>query len=260
MYNIHTVTNEKGEDSKKVSLCKKVTKSLISLIPRYPDLPEILTLTRPLTRVILYDSNIQYVRFIQMHHLKENCDCKTFHEVTGLCTLCARYNHEDFVRHFRNGTNPDDEHEQWLLDQLRNNPSHGLRIGTQRMAKCGHPGVYRGTTCAICHKIRKDARVVKTLRQSVNHVDTMRLTLEQLNLTINEIERQRETLKQAIQLAEMGLNIGNVTLTTIKMKTPRQIAIENGDRWYLPYEKCSKCGVLSERYVANGRCRNCGGK
>lgn len=195
-----------------------------------------------------------------MYHLKENCDCKTFHEDTGLCTLCARYNHEDFVRHFENRTNSDDEHEQWLLEQLWNNPNNGLRIGTKRMSKCGHPGVYRGSKCAICSKISKDAKVSQALQKSTNHVDTMRLTLGQLNATIEEMNRQRKMLEQAIELAEMGLNTGNITLTTIKMKTPRQIAIDNGNKWYIPYEPCKNCNKISERYVANGRCRNCGGK
>ena len=30
-----------------------------------------------------------------------------------------------------------------------------------------------------------------------------------------------------------------------------------GEKWYTPSEPCSKCGTLSQRYVANGRCRGC---
>lgn len=191
-----------------------------------------------------------------MYHLKENCDCKTFHESTGICTLCARHNHEDFIRHLRNGTNSNDQDEQWLLEQMRNKPDHGYRKGKERVSKCGHPGIYRGNKCALCLKISSDKREKK----GVSVIDSMKVSLVQLEQTINEMNSQCDTLRKAIQLSEMGLNVGNIPLTIVKVKTPRQVAIESGQKWYIPYEPCKNCNKISERYVANGRCRNCGGK
>lgn len=42
-----------------------------------------------------------------------------------------------------------------------------------------------------------------------------------------------------------------------KVLTPRQKAIEGGSQWYKAIKPCSKCGVVSEKHVANGRCKNC---
>jgi len=39
--------------------------------------------------------------------------------------------------------------------------------------------------------------------------------------------------------------------------TPRQEAIRDGKKWYLPNEACSSCGKIAERSVDNGRCRGC---
>ena len=41
------------------------------------------------------------------------------------------------------------------------------------------------------------------------------------------------------------------------VQSARAQAIAAGEKWYTPSEPCSKCGTLSQRYVANGRCRGC---
>lgn len=39
--------------------------------------------------------------------------------------------------------------------------------------------------------------------------------------------------------------------------TPRQLAIANGENWYVPDELCTTCNTKSPKSVANGRCKGC---
>lgn len=39
--------------------------------------------------------------------------------------------------------------------------------------------------------------------------------------------------------------------------SPRQIALDAGEAWYVPDEPCAQCGERAERSVHNGRCRAC---
>jgi hypothetical protein len=45
----------------------------------------------------------------------------------------------------------------------------------------------------------------------------------------------------------------------VSTPSPRQQALAAGQKWYTPARPCTRCGTLAERYVANGRCRGCGG-
>jgi cytidyltransferase-like protein len=73
---------------------------------------------------------------------------------------------------------------------------------------------------------------------------------------LNNVPR-KEMLQNIITLTEMGIDVGRVT-PLIRVKSPRQQAIADGKRWYIPYEPCKHCNTIAERYVANGKCRNCG--
>ena len=39
--------------------------------------------------------------------------------------------------------------------------------------------------------------------------------------------------------------------------SPRQVALDAGEKWYTPLEACPKCNTTALRYVANGRCQGC---
>lgn len=61
---------------------------------------------------------------------------------------------------------------------------------------------------------------------------------------------------------------GHLGITTLKGEcyyceqersrpSPRQQAIRDGKKWYLPTEPCPKCGQTAEKRVDNGQCRGC---
>lgn len=39
--------------------------------------------------------------------------------------------------------------------------------------------------------------------------------------------------------------------------SPRQEALDAGEKWYTPLDPCPKCHTTALRYVANGRCQGC---
>ena len=188
-----------------------------------------------------------------MIHYRENCKCTTFHELTNICTECAHYNHYDFVQHRKNGTDSPNPTEQKVLTMLRDDTLKRFRIGTKRHKLCGHPGVWQGTKCAICAEIKRSASGDNSSQQ----LNILKASIEELDKNIIELQQQRETLQNLLKLAEMGFPLGDVS-SVVKQPSPRQRAIQEGRKWYMPYDPCMKCGVMAERYVANGRCRNCG--
>lgn len=188
-----------------------------------------------------------------MIHYRENCNCKTVHLPTGICTECAHHNHHAFVLHTKNGTDSADETEQKVLTRLRTDPSVKFRIGPKRHTSCGHPGVWQGSTCAICAQKRRDERASKPVSTANTEADALRKNIAMIEHNISVLNEQLQTMKNALLLSESGIRVG-----VIKIKSPRQQAIADGKRWYIPYEPCKHCNTIAERYVANGKCRNCG--
>lgn len=191
-----------------------------------------------------------------MIHYRENCNCKTVHLTTDICTECSHHNHYAFILHTKNGTNSSDETEQKVLHRLRTDPSVKFRIGSKRHSSCGHPGIWQGSTCAICAQKRRDERA-QTVKKSVSAAEyeseALRQNIDTVKGLIADLNAQLETMTNALTLSQMGLTTG-----VIKIKSPRQQAIAEGKKWYMPYEPCKHCHIVAERYVANGKCRNCG--
>lgn len=191
-----------------------------------------------------------------MIHFRENCECETYFPSTGICTQCAWYNHMDFIRRYKNGLDSPNVTEQKILIRLRNEPDCKLRIGSKRHTACGHPGVWQGSVCAFCAQDKRDARATKLAEKKQENDHILEKALHQLREKIAELQKQEKILSDALQLKKMGLDVGDV-MGMVKLKSPRQQAISEGKRWYMPYEPCKHCGVIAERYVANGKCRNC---
>lgn len=192
-----------------------------------------------------------------MIHYRENCTCKTFHPLTDICTECSHHNHYAFTQHAKNGTDSLDEDEQKLLVRLRTEPNCKLRVGLKRHSGCGHVGVWQGSACAICAQKRRDRRIDDKAKTDVGYIESVRQQLSQVKENIDALKKQEEMLQNIITLTEMGIDVGRVT-PLIRVKSPRQQAIADGKRWYIPYEPCKHCNTIAERYVANGKCRNCG--
>lgn len=188
-----------------------------------------------------------------MIHYRENCNCKTFHELTNICTECAWHNHYAFIQHHKNGTESSNPTEQKVLLRLKSESDSPLRIGTKRHKLCGHPGIWQGTKCAICAEIKRSQSGINSGRQ----VDVLKSAIVEMGKNITEMEQKKETLQNLLKLAEMGMPVGEVS-AYLKGDSPRQRAIQEGKKWYMPYDPCKHCGVIAERYVPNGRCRNCG--
>ncbi|UTC25992.1 hypothetical protein [Phage vB_KsaM-C1] len=192
-----------------------------------------------------------------MIHYRQNCTCQSCHPLTNICTECAWHNHYDLVQHYKNGTDSTDPVEQKLLTRIRTEPHCRLRIGTKRHTMCGHAGIWQGSTCAVCAEIKRAAKQKRDEPESQQQLNVLKSAVAELDKNITDLQQQRETLQNLVKLAEMGFPLGDVS-SVVKQPSPRQRAIQEGKKWYMPYDPCMKCGVMAERYVANGRCRNCG--
>ena len=120
---------------------------------------------------------------------------------------------------------------------------------------CDHPPVINSRgKCAFCTVI-----------------DNMNAKLQQ---KINETAYLLDGLKRQKMMHGMGVYmeqpdrpdilplLGVVTESAVSRAvfsgvSARAQAKAAGEKWYTPSEPCSKCGTLSQRYVANGRCRGC---
>ncbi|HEI0612133.1 TPA: hypothetical protein SIF59_004010 [Escherichia coli] len=118
-------------------------------------------------------------------------------------------------------------------------------------------GVWQGSACAICAQKRRDRRVEEKVKDGEGYIESVRQRLSQVRENLKALSEQEDMLQNIITLTKMGLDVGNVT-PLIRIKSPRQQAIADGKRWYIPYEPCKHCNTVAERYVANGKCRNCG--
>ena len=131
-----------------------------------------------------------------MIHYRENCNCKTTHLPTGICTECAHHNHHAFVLHAKNGTDSADETEQKVLTRLRTDPSVKFRIGSKRHSSCGHPGVWQGSVCAICAQKRRDERASKPVSTANMEADALRENIAMIERNITALNEQLQMMKK----------------------------------------------------------------
>jgi len=79
-----------------------------------------------------------------------------------------------------------------------------------------------------------------------------------IDVTIASVEKEIGQLNDYLMLLNTYKALGaKVVPQRPNIKSPRQQAIAEGKRWYTPLKPCKHCHTLSERYVANGICRNC---
>ncbi len=183
-----------------------------------------------------------------MIHFKENCDCTVKFKNTEICSICANHDHHDFVRAKNLSIPAKNELYQKVLDGLKN--GRQWRVQKKPNTECGHPGVRNtGGKCVFC---MTEKRMNKPADPSTE-AEAIRKNITMIEQNIGILNEELQTMHNALNLCEMGLPVG-----VLKIKSPRQQAIADGKRWYMPYNPCKHCHVVAERYVANGKCRNCG--
>lgn len=171
----------------------------------------------------------------------EKCGCSGTYAANDKCTVCAQFEAHGFYAYANGRTNPDGTvnagtlfprmrvPDEWgeLLARRFTDPS--LRIVSTPCKQRGHVGLVRANgSCVQCAEPNPE----------VARID---LRLRELRDEMAGLMRRR------IELVGSDMS-------------PRQRAIEAGEKWYLPDEPCGKCGQLAERYVANGKCRGCAGR
>lgn len=161
-------------------------------------------------------------------------------------------NNHNFKTLLNNGGDSDNPVWQKVLDGLRSGHSE-WKVVPKEIKACRHPGVRdKGNRCVFC-LIEKHDSAQKRMNQSVESAREDHL--KQLYERAAEFDMQAAMMRVEAMEIESG-----------KREWPpqgvsalsRQEAIAQGKKWYLPMTPCKHCGVTAEKYVPNGRCRNCG--
>ena len=121
------------------------------------------------------------------------------------------------------------------------------RLSPDYKLTCGHPSVINARgRCAFCFV--------------ENQIDTkLEERIASLETLLDNLKRQRMSNQMGVYLPQQGCE----SLFDLPSKpqptklTPRAKAVAAGAKWYTPDKPCPKCGTLSQRYVANGRCKGC---
>jgi hypothetical protein len=179
--------------------------------------------------------------------MKEVCDVcgsSVFNSVTGLCATCSKKDAYDFRTAWRNGTDTDDKLSNKVLELLRTGKK--WRVLSDRNKVCWHPGVkMTNGKCVFCSLLEKESN-------APSHDSG-------IDVAIATVTQEIEQMNTYLMLLNTYKALGASTVPERpQTKSPRQQAIADGKRWYIPYEPCKHCNTISERYVANGKCRNCG--
>lgn len=179
-----------------------------------------------------------------MNKVCEVCGSIVFNSLTGECASCSKKNAYDFRTAWRNGTDTNDELSNKVLKLLRSGKK--WRVLKDRNKTCWHPGVkMTNGKCVFCSLLEKESE--STPRDSG------------IDATIDTVTREIEQLNSYLMVLQMYKALGAETVPERPQTvSPRQQAIADGKRWYIPYEPCKHCNTIAERYVANGKCRNCG--
>lgn len=182
-----------------------------------------------------------------MIHLYENCNCTKITGFNDICLDCATRSAVDFKRAVATKNEP--VKFPAIYRDVWREIVHGerkWRVTGKYNPACGHPGV-RDTQgkCIFCKYEKQQAEMTSTpIEQYVSNLREAAKTL-----------RNRADVVEG-EIAAIEL-FGHVP-ANVQAKSPRQFAMGQGEKWYQADEPCKRCGALSERYVANGRCRSCG--
>jgi len=142
---------------------------------------------------------------------------------------------------------------QRVIDGLQQK-ERGWRRLPNFIKACGHPGVRDGgNRCVFClverDLHREELREKTVIRTRTDHVEAM---LKQADKLVTDAQEKADALRREA----VDISLGK--LPWPPQVSPRQQAIAMGEKWYMPLEVCRHCGEMSERYVANGRCKSCG--
>lgn len=158
----------------------------------------------------------------------------------------------DFKVLYKNGENSSNPLWQKVLDGLRSGDKRWKTVNTEGKY-CGHPGVRdAGNRCVFC-VLEKNERARSKMLESASvakedYVASLRAKADEMDNSAAML--RAEAFR--IELGDLPWPPEGVALVT------RKQAIERGEKWYMPSIPCRHCGITAEKYVANGRCRNCG--
>ena len=172
------------------------------------------------------------------------CGDRVFNSLTGECATCSKKNAYAFRSAWRNGHSTDDEMSNKVLQLLRSGKK--WRVLKDRNKVCWHPGVkMTNGKCVFCSLMEKESES----KPADGGIDT----------AIETVTHEIEQLSSYLMVLQTYKALGAATVPERpQSKSPRQQAIAEGKKWYIPYEPCKHCNIVAQRYVANGKCRNCG--
>lgn len=165
----------------------------------------------------------------------------------------AMTDHQEFGRLLTTSGESDNPVWQKVLDGLKEK-RRGWRRLPNYISTCGHPGVRDGgNRCVFClverDAAREEEKQKTVITTRAQHVEALCKQAERIleEAQVKADELRQEAFKISMHMAPWPPE-----------GTPRQQAIALGQKWYMPLEECKHCHQIAERYVANGRCRNCG--
>ncbi|MGL5284234.1 MAG: hypothetical protein ACRC8W_21230 [Plesiomonas shigelloides] len=157
--------------------------------------------------------------------------------------------------------------------------SEGLTVTGSPCNAMGHVGLVDGNgRCVLCQDIKTEKKQEQAAKQQRKEAERLQrqeekqrkrdeLAARQARKHAENLESLEERRKRNERITELRRQMAELQaeLATLDRRygtgnSPRQRAIEAGEKWYLPDEPCGKCGQLAERYVANGKCRGCAGR
>lgn len=117
---------------------------------------------------------------------------------------------------------------------------------------CGsHERATKTSQCTKCKPLRTHKKGLSPRQKAIENGDKFFMPYGVCEVC-NTISARRVNNSQCTQ-CELNRRSGSIT----KGLSPRQLAIENGDKWYSPDTPCKKCNTLSDRSVNNGECKGC---
>lgn len=162
-------------------------------------------------------------------------------------------NNFNFKMLLKNDQNSENPIWQQVLDGLREG-NRGWKRVSHDIKGCRHPGVKdAGNRCIFCVLEQKSQR---DEMQEITSERAKETYIENLLKQATDMENKVALMRlEAFQLRGGGGVWPPAGVSLISRKK----AVELGLKWYMPVTPCKDCGTLAERYVANGRCRNCRG-